>query len=100
MNIDFFKISYKNIKHRKLRSFLTVIGIIIGISSIVALISISQGLENAIKFQFEKIGSNRIYILPKVSADPAQLPDALKKEDAAALEKISELEYVSPYLSK
>ena len=56
---DFFRIVNKNIKNRKLRSWLTIIGIIVSVASIVALISISDGLENAIEEQFSKIGSNR-----------------------------------------
>ena len=59
----YLNFAVKSILHRKVRSWLTIIGIIVGIASIVALISISQGLENAIKEQFEQMGSNKFYVI-------------------------------------
>jgi len=64
----YLNFAVKSILHRKVRSWLTIIGIIVGIASIVALISISQGLENAIKEQFEQMGSNKFYVIPKTGA--------------------------------
>jgi putative ABC transport system permease protein len=61
---EFFKISFKSIKNKGLRSWLTVFGIVIGIAAIVALISLGQGLKDAIDSQFSILGSNLIYIQP------------------------------------
>ncbi len=47
----------------KVRSFLTTLGVIIGVSSVVMLISIGKGLESYITNQFESLGSNNIYIM-------------------------------------
>jgi len=61
---DYFRISIGNLIHRKLRSWLTIIGILIGIACVVALISIGQGMQDAVSEQFESVGSNRIIITP------------------------------------
>jgi putative ABC transport system permease protein len=59
---DYFKLAYQSAKHRKLRSWLTMLGIFIGIAAVVALISLSQGLKTAISTQFLKIGSDKLII--------------------------------------
>ncbi|MFA6461252.1 MAG: ABC transporter permease [Candidatus Woesearchaeota archaeon] len=62
MITDYFRLAYQSAKHRKLRSWLTMIGIFIGIASVVALISLSQGLQTAISTQFLKLGSDKLII--------------------------------------
>jgi len=51
---DYFRFAFGNLTHRKLRSWLTMIGIFIGIASVVALISLVQGFQTAIQKEFEK----------------------------------------------
>ena len=62
--INTFKSSVQAIATNKVRSFLTMLGVIIGVSSVVLLISIGRGLENYITQQFDKLGSNNIFISP------------------------------------
>ncbi|MBW2996753.1 ABC transporter permease, partial [Candidatus Woesearchaeota archaeon] len=64
MLLDYFRIAFSNLTRRKLRSWLTVIGIFIGIMAVVGLVSLSQGMENAILSEFKKIGADRIIITP------------------------------------
>jgi len=64
---EYFKISIQTLKRRRLRSWLTMIGIFIGIAAVVSLISLSQGMDSAIKETFEDLGSDKIYIQPKAS---------------------------------
>ncbi|MFT4868271.1 MAG: putative ABC transport system permease protein [Candidatus Nanohaloarchaea archaeon] len=64
MILDLFELSGKNLLRRGKRSWLTIIGIVIGITAIVALFSLSQGLEDSITQEFEDLGANTIYILP------------------------------------
>jgi len=52
---DFFFLAGRNITHRKLRSWLTVIGIFIGITAVVALISIGLGLDRTVKQEVAKV---------------------------------------------
>lgn len=61
---DYIKLGLGNITHRKLRSWLTMIGIFIGIMAVVALISLGQGLQTTIDREFEKVGGDRIMVLP------------------------------------
>ncbi|MBD3250420.1 MAG: FtsX-like permease family protein [Candidatus Pacebacteria bacterium] len=62
--INTFRVSFKAILTNKVRSFLTMLGVIIGVSSVVLLISIGRGLEAFITQQFEELGSNNIFISP------------------------------------
>ena len=79
MITDYFKIPWKEIKRRKLRSWLTLIGVFIGISAIVSLITLGQGLENAIEQQFEALGKDKLLISAKGDALSAGLSiDAIK----------------------
>jgi len=54
----------RNFSRRKLRGWLTILGILIGIAAVVALISVAQGLQDSIAGQFEKMGTNKIIIMP------------------------------------
>ncbi|HII16048.1 MAG TPA: ABC transporter permease [Nanoarchaeota archaeon] len=64
MIADYFRLAFGGIRHRRLRSWLTLIGIFIGITAVVSLITLSQGMQAAINSQFEKLGSNRVMITP------------------------------------
>jgi putative ABC transport system permease protein len=59
---DYFRLAYKSAKQRKMRSWLTMIGIFIGIAAVVSLISLSQGLQTAIAEQFVSLGSDKIIV--------------------------------------
>jgi len=61
---EYVKMSYRNIFRRKKRTALTVIGIFIGISAVVSLVSLGQGLETSIEKEFESIGADKIFINP------------------------------------
>lgn len=58
--IEFSGLASKHIRHNTLRTWLTMIGIFIGIATIVSLISLGQGLQDAITAQFSSVGSDRI----------------------------------------
>src|SRR3989344_1275670 len=95
---EYLKISLENLKHRKLRSLLTVLGIVIGIGAIVALVIISQGLENAVVEQFEKIGTDKIFVTPKTFTS-GNLPQGLSTKDIETLEGMNDFDFVTPYLA-
>jgi putative ABC transport system permease protein len=61
---DYFKLALGGITKRKLRSWLTMLGIFVGIMAVVALISLGEGLQDTINEEFKQVGSNRISILP------------------------------------
>lgn len=70
---DFFVLSLNNLKRRRLRSWLTMIGIFIGIAAVVALISLGQGLQDYITGEFEKLGKDKIIIQPKLLGPPGSV---------------------------
>ena len=64
MILDYFRFSISTFGGRKLRTALTILGIFIGIAAVVSLISLGQGMQNAVDEQFEMLGSNRITVTP------------------------------------
>ncbi|MFV1917415.1 MAG: ABC transporter permease, partial [Patescibacteria group bacterium] len=53
----------KSIWRNKARSGLTMLGIIIGVSAVILLVSVGQGLSNYITGQFESLGTNQVYVI-------------------------------------
>ena len=94
---DFIHFSFQSAKNRQLRSWLTIIGIVIGIAAIIGLITVSSGLEEAITDQFDKIGTNRLIVLPK-NSNILSLGQELTTKDADVTESMSEFKWVTPYL--
>ncbi len=62
--IETFKTSFIALNSNKVRSALTMLGVIIGVSSVILLISAGKGLENYIEDQFEALGSNLLFVMP------------------------------------
>ena len=61
---NLFKIALQSLLTNKTRSLLTSLGIIIGVTAVILLVGIGQGLQVYIAGQFENLGSNLIYVLP------------------------------------
>jgi len=59
---DYFKYAIGTLRKRKLRSWLTMIGIFIGIAAVVSLIGLGEGLRNAVTSQFSMLGSDIITV--------------------------------------
>jgi len=100
------KIATTGLRRNKVRSFLTMLGIIIGIMAIVAMMSLGAGAQNLIISQIMSMGSNNIFVEPG-SFDPkkSSMMEAmteqmeiktLKISDAEAIEKIPNVEMVAP----
>jgi len=87
-----------NIRHRKLRSWLTIIGIIIGVAAILSLVTISRSLESTLEGQFEQFGANRILISPKGFQGPGTVSEGLTTDDLETVEDISGFKYVVPWI--
>ncbi len=98
MRFDYFLMAVNSIRHRKLRSWLTVAGIIIGVAAIISLLTISRSLESTLGQQFEQFGANRILISAKGFQGPGTLSQGLTTEDVETIEKIAGFEYVLPGL--
>jgi len=59
---DYFSLALSNLKHRGIRSWLTMLGIFIGIAAVVSLISLGQGLQTAITGQFSTLSVDKLVI--------------------------------------
>ncbi|OIO30508.1 hypothetical protein AUJ77_02955 [Candidatus Nomurabacteria bacterium CG1_02_43_90] len=89
---DIFKETLAALSANKVRSGLTVLGIVIGISSVIAMISIGQGAQGSIQSSIQSIGSNLILVTPGVQRGPGSQVSAgrgsarsLTQEDADAI---------------
>jgi putative ABC transport system permease protein len=58
------KISVKALKRNKFRSFLTMLGIIIGVASVIVMLAIGQGSKKSIRDQMSGMGTNLIMVMP------------------------------------
>ncbi|MBI4454204.1 ABC transporter permease [Candidatus Woesearchaeota archaeon] len=102
MILEYFKIGIKNIRSRKIRSWLTMLGIFIGIAAIVALLSLGQGLRNAIDEQFEKMGRDKIIITPGQDFGFGSVAgqEILTEDDRDLIKKINGVDITSGFLYK
>ena len=103
---NLFKIALKAINSNKMRSFLTMLGIIIGVGSVIAMLAIGQGSKVSIQKQISEMGSNMIMIHPgadrgpggaRMSSDDAQSLTLTDYQDIVDQNKY--LSAVSPYVS-
>lgn len=98
MNVgESFESAFQSVKSNKLRSFLTMLGIIIGISSVITIVSIGDGAKNYITSQFESMGTNVINLrLTSSQEQEIESKDYFTLEDIDLIKsKIPEANYVS-----
>ncbi|MFH0874942.1 MAG: ABC transporter permease [archaeon] len=98
MILEYFQIAFNSIRQRRLRSWLTMLGIFIGIAAVVSLISLSQGLQNGITDQFKKLGADKLTVqLAGSMGDPSASFTAAKltEKDANAIKKVKGVDAVS-----
>ena len=97
MSPDYFLLAIKSIRKRRLRSWLTMLGIVIAIATIFILISLSLGLREAVNAQFRLLGTDKFFIQPKGQFGPPGTATAslLTKEDAEVVEKVSGVKDIS-----
>jgi len=102
---DAFKTATRSLMHGKMRSILTMLGIVIGIASVIILMSIGQSAQDLILGQVESIGSNLIIIIPGAPANgkfssPAAAQGivitSLQQRDVDALSREPSVDYAVP----
>ncbi|MGG5252584.1 ABC transporter permease [Neobacillus sp. SM06] len=97
--VDSIKIAFSSILAHKLRSILTMLGIIIGVGSIITVVAIGKGGEAALKSQFAGAGNNTIQINFKPDSEdpfamPFDQPPTFTQENLLQLENIPEISHV------
>jgi len=97
---DYFVLSTKNLKRRGVRSWLTLLGIFIGITAVIALISLGDGLKTAVNSQFGVSSTQLITVqaggLSGYGPPGSFVVNPLTKEDAEAISKLSTVELAIP----
>lgn len=99
MSYDFELITnaIKNLKRQGIRTFLTLLGVVIGVAAIVALLSIGTGLNVAINEAFESIGSNMIIIYAGNPMSMSASDIKISEKDIKHIENISGVDRVIGY---
>ena len=100
--LSLLKVAYRSLNRNKLRSFLTMLGIIIGVASVIAMLAIGQGSNQTIKASVASLGTNSIMIFPGTASQGgvrggASTIQTIKLEDVDAIAAHCDLvNHVSP----
>jgi len=97
---DYFALAFKNLRHRGIRSWLTLLGIFIGVMAVVSLISLGAGLKMAVGAQFG-ISSTEVITVQAGGISAAGPPgtgvtNKLSRNDANAIERLSVIDVAIP----
>ena len=93
--VQSFRMSIQNIKGNKMRSLLTMLGIVIGVGAVIGLITIMQGATSTIMGEFEKLGTGVL----TVSAPGTALKKGLTDSDLTTLSEVEGVEAIAPEVS-
>ncbi|MFA6397603.1 MAG: ABC transporter permease [Candidatus Paceibacterota bacterium] len=104
---DIFRETFTSLSANKARTGLTMLGIVIGIASVIAMTAIGQGAQSSIQASIEGLGSNLIYVYPGVIQPGRGIVSSgrgsaqnLKSEDVDVLLQISGITNISPELQR
>ncbi|MBL8088587.1 MAG: ABC transporter permease [Chthonomonas sp.] len=88
--LESFRIALGMLRLHKLRAFLTMLGVIIGVMSVTIIVMISNGFQSYIKSQFAKIGSDTLFL----TFEPWRLKDADRQGSIEGL-KLDDIKYIT-----
>ncbi|PIN91036.1 hypothetical protein COU57_02410 [Candidatus Pacearchaeota archaeon CG10_big_fil_rev_8_21_14_0_10_32_14] len=94
---DYFKLAFGNLKHRGLRSWLTILGVVIGIAAVVALISLGNALETAVLGQFGSLSVDTLTIQNKGTGfgpPGSTVVEKLNSHDVTVIESVNGVDKV------
>ena len=100
---QYLSFALRNIRTRKLRNWLTILGIVVGIFLVVALISLSSGLKNSIASQLQALGGDVIFVMPGSMENMAMMMaggQTLGEQDIDAIRRTRGTEVVLPVSQK
>jgi putative ABC transport system permease protein len=104
--IENLKMALATLRSNKLRSFLTIFGVIIGVITVMLISSIISGIDSAVKKQVESFGTNTIILRkydisvgPRNRTQEERMRKPFTIEDAEALKKLSTIETAVPFLN-
>tara|TARA_B100000315_G_scaffold260629_1_gene323532 strand:+ start:1135 stop:2331 length:1197 start_codon:yes stop_codon:yes gene_type:complete len=99
--LEYLKYSLKNMAQRKVRTFLTLLGIVIGVSVIVSMVSIGDGMQASVEQQLNKMGGDKIQIFSGggpsiVQTGPPTEAASFNEKELAAIKKITGVKQAVP----
>lgn len=97
-----FLMAWASLIANKMRSILTMLGIIIGVAAVIALVSIGNGVKQDIQNSISSLGSNLLMVMPGAPRTPGVRPSqgsmkSLKVSDFQAISKLDGVKAASPY---
>jgi len=103
--LNTIRVALRALSRNKMRSFLTALGIIIGVGAVISMISIGQGAKKAVEDRFNSMGTNLLFVRPGSMSFRGRHGgsgtfNTLTPEDTKAIsEKCNAVKYVSPSVS-
>lgn len=96
LDFETITVAFANLSHQRVRSNLTILGIIIGVAAIVALLSLSEGLNHSVRSYLESLGSNTMMAEP--AGDVVSMAfSRIKEADIKKIESVNGIEVVIPF---
>ena len=93
------KVALKSLLSSKLRSTLSMLGVIIGVASVIAMLSLAEGARTDVMQSFAKMGTNTLTVMPSPDGEWKKQWGTVRPltvEDAAAMAELPEIELVTP----
>ncbi|MEI6040157.1 MAG: ABC transporter permease [Candidatus Berkelbacteria bacterium] len=103
---ELFSLAIKALRANLMRTLLTMLGIVIGIASVITIISLGQGATRSITDQISSFGTNLLQVIPGSqsfsgkSATAGTRTDTLTMDDAQAITKLANIDLVSPAIAQ
>jgi putative ABC transport system permease protein len=100
--IECFGMALRSLRTNKMRSFLTMLGIIIGVASVVTMVAVGAGAETRVAEQIRSLGANVLVVVPGAARDGAVRGESgsrhtLTEEDAQAIARqVSDVRFAAP----
>jgi len=88
---DLIAETYASLSHNRVRSGLTILGIVVGIASVILMVAIGRGAQSSIETSIQSAGSNLLMVMPGFGGGPGQVRQArgsaesLTVDDAQAI---------------
>jgi len=96
MKKQYLQLATNNLKYRKIRTILTLLGIIIGITTIISLVTVGENFKDSIEEQFETLGITTITLVPPDLTGPPSPGITIPNEISETLRNYPEIEYIDP----
>jgi len=93
--------AWASLKANKMRSFLTILGVLIGVTAVIGMVSIIQGLNNSMAQQIESLGSNVIYVTKeKIGIRMGRIPEEERNRKPITFEDAMAVREYCPSISE